>query len=917
MSGPEGFDQRFVKQGPPSLDIPLVRRAGLEKLLSAKGLRRLTLISAPAGYGKTTFLAEWMSHKRQIGWAIQWLTLDGGDNEPQEFWPQTTRLLLSSEQGDHPWSESTKSEGQPWTKPAIAELIERVAQHPKDSVLILDSFEAITSETLISQIEYFITHMPSSVRLVIIGRKQPGFPLSRLRAQGDVLEIKRKDLAFNYDESAVFLRDVLGLTLEPDEVASLVRKTEGWVAGLRFFGLALQAAKDPTRHLSTLDGSQREVRDYFNEMCLANLSKETREFLLKTSVLHQMSPQLCDALLERQGSWETLQQLEASGLMVIPTGGQRKWYRYHPLFRDVLAEELEGTAYGIVGTLNRRAGLWFYEQGRYEDAIAYLIKGEDYTLAAEALGRCAADELKAGDPIKVVEWVARIPEAVKTHHIHLMILEAEANILVGRLDAFEQAMEQLERINAESGFEDAPNAHELKERLSTLELMSHCIQGSVETWFASHNIESLLAPKVGSAVIGAAFTYLTLAYYANDMLDEAFRTLEAGEEYLLTHGIDYLYISTLWIRIFLLRYQGRLADMSTACRVLMDYASTRKTARRDDGWLMAMVGLAQIHWEKDDTVAAGRYLQEALSALSRVESMSSDQSGGMGAYIGLANYFLNEGSLQEAIHLNDKNKKDYRFYRHFVCGLYPEAVDLQVMLWLAEENRSLAERWASRQGDDKRIAVRLARCRVAVASGWCEQTGQMLDELAEQCRTVGAQDYLIKTYLLDATGAAAAGNNTRATARLASALSLAWQLGYVRTIADGGKPIATLLKSFLKRLERQQQNYERDAMTSYVKRLILATERYREPSRGVVTPTRSRKDIVTRPFYNPLSTREYEILMMLGDGISPPDIAHNLHISRNTVKVHIRHIYRKLGVHSREEAVRQLFGNNPGSISGL
>jgi ATP/maltotriose-dependent transcriptional regulator MalT len=236
----------------------------------------------------------------------------------------------------------------------------------------------------------------------------------------------------------------------------------------------------------------------------------------------------------------------------------------------------------------------------------------------------------------------------------------------------------------------------------------------------------LLTPTVGSAVVGAAFTYLTLAYYANDMPEEALRTLEAGEEYLLTHGIDYLYISALWIRIFLLRYQGRLSDVNAACQALMEYASTCKTARRDDGRLMAMIGFAQVHWERDATEVAGRYMQEALSALSRVESMSSDQGRGMGAYVGLANYFLKEGSLREAVHLNNKNKDDYRFYRQFVCGLYPEAVDLQVMLWLVEGNRGFAEKWAERQTDEKRIAVWLARCRVSVASGYNEATGRML-----------------------------------------------------------------------------------------------------------------------------------------------------------------------------------------------
>jgi LuxR family maltose regulon positive regulatory protein len=900
-----------IKQSPPTLDIPLIKRPRLEKLLSAKGMRRLTLINAPAGYGKTAFLSKWALEKQQVGWAVQWLTLDKDDNDVQVFWRQVAALFSFSESEQCSLLEElallTRERWQ--ERDAISLLLSRIADIPEGIVLIFDSFEVITSRQIIAQLDCFIVNMPENVRLVIISRTQPEFQLSRFRAQGDVLEIKRKDLIFNYSEAAVFLRDVIGLKLEPDEVANLVRKTEGWVTGLRFFGLALWAAKDPARQLGHLDGNQREVRDYLSDMCLAGLSDERREFLLKTSVLHQMSPPLCDAVLERKGSWETLQELERSGLMIMSTGGQRKWYRYHPLFRDVLLEELEYTAYGIVGTLNHRAGLWFYGKGQYEDAVSYLIKGEDYERAAEALERCASEELKAGHPIKVAEWLARIPDEVKGRHVHLRILDAEAAILVGRLDAFEQVMTQLERVSAEGGFKSIPDRYGAEERFATLELMGHCVRGSVESWFASHDIQSLQASTVGSAVIGAAFTYLTLAYYANDMPEEALQALEVGEEYLLVHGIDYLYISALWIRIFLLRYQGRLSDVKVACQALMEYASTCKTARRDDGWLMAMLGLAQAHWEEDDTELAGRYLQEALSALSRVESMSSDQSRGMGAYVGLASYFLKEGSLPEAVHLNNKNKEDYRFYRQFVCGLYPEAVDLQVMLWLAEGNKGFAEQWAERQGSEKRIATRLARCRVLVASGWSETVSGMLDELEERCKAAGAQDYLIKTYLLDATGAASAGDTTRAMQKLANALSLAWQLGYVRTIADEGKPVAALLKAFLKRLERQRQNYDRDKMIDYVRRLILATERYREPGRGVAIPMRGRKEIVTYPLHKPLSAREYEILAMVGDGMSSSEIARGLHISHNTIKVHIRHIYRKLGVHSREEAVRCLFGS--------
>jgi LuxR family maltose regulon positive regulatory protein len=907
-----------VKQTPPSLDIPLVKRSRLEKLLSAKGVCKLTLITAPAGYGKTAFLSEWASNKQQVGWAIRWLTLDEDDDEPQTFWLQVAALFLPSiSKESQKWflGDELSGEKREFGKAAISWLINRIANDPEDAVLILDSFETIASARVVAQLNYFITNMPKNLRLVIASRTQPKFQLSRFRAQGDVLEIKRKDLVFNYGEAAVFLRDVIGLKLEPDEIAKLVRNTEGWVTGLRFFGLALYAAKDPARHLGHLDGCQREVRDYLSDMCLSGLSDETREFLLNTAVLHQMSPPLCDSVLERQGSWRTLQELEESGLMIMSTGGQRKWYRYHPLFRDVLLEELEYNAYDIKGMLNRRAGLWFYDNAQYEDAVSYLIKGEDYELAAEALGRCATEELKAGHPIKVVEWLARIPDEIKDRHVYLRVLDAESALLVGRLDAFEQAMAQLEQINAEGGLGGFASVRRGEERLATLELVSHCIQGSVESWLASHDIQSLLAPTVGSAVIGAAFTYLTLAYYANDMPEEALRTLDAGEEYLLVHGIEYLYISALWIRIFLLRYQGRLSDVKAACQILMEYASTCKTARRDDGWLMAMVGLAQVHWEEDDIEVAGRYLQEALSALSRVESMSSDQSRGMGAYIGLANYFLKEGSLREAVHLNNKNKEDYRFYRQFVCGLYPEAVDLQVTLWLAEGNKSLAENWAEQQDNEKRIAVRLARCRVSVSSGWSEATSRMLDELEERCKAAGAQDYLIKAYLLDATGAASSGDTMRAMKKLGSALSLSWQLGYVRTIADGGKPVATLLKAFLRRLEKQRKSYDGEKMIDYVRRLILATERYREPGRGMVIPLRGRKDIVTGPLHSPLSAREYEILLMLGDGVSSSDMVRSLHISHNTIKVHIRHIYRKLGVHSREEAVRHLFSSAVGVIA--
>lgn len=900
------------KYRPPVIDIPLVRRARLERLLSARKLNRLTLVCAPSGYGKTVFLAQWAADRGHAGWAPKWLTIDSDDDCSERFWPQLAMLMQEGAAQDEcslsPGMSGSLDEGKQWGLTELSSLIDLQARRPDSMVIIIDCFEAISSPELISQIDYFIANMPANLRLVLSSKVRPPLRCASLRAQGILLELTRKDLAFDYAEATILFRNAIGINLELDEIAYLTRKSEGWVTGLRFFGLALAAAKDPSRLFSSLDGNQREISDYLNETCLSGLSDEARDFMMKTSVLHLMAPSLCDSILDRSGSWQLLDRLERSGAMTFCAGGQRTWYRYHPLMKDLLSAKLMNTVPNVAADLNRRAGLWFHESGKLEEAIPYLIRGGDFELASDDLVQIAAKEFKAGHPVKVAEWLADIPEDVKSRRVELRVLEAEAAVLVGRLDDFEHALHRI--LNGQDLGALEHEKEYLAERLAVLNLVASCIDGKVETWPSAQQLDKLLDSSAGSAVVGSAFMYLTLAYFANDMVKEAMRTLDVGEEYLFIHGIEYLAISALWIRVFLLRYQGRLFDAKTACHGLMDYLLTCRTARRDDGWLMAAVGLAQIHWEIDDLDAADRYVREALNALSRVELMSKDQSVGMGAYIGLVSYFLKEGNLLEAVRLNKRQMEDYRFYRQFVCGIYPEALDLQVCIWLAQGSRWLAERWASRQSDDKRIVARLACCRVLAAWADRDAVNCAFDELEACCKDAGAQHYLVQALMLDVLESAAHGDKGRAIERLSILIPLAWRLGYVRSIADKGKPAAVMLKAYLKQLEERQCGEDRE-MANYVRRLIMVAERYRGPGQSPQASRPSRGAVITGPLHNPLSEREYEVLLMLADAAPAAEIARSLHISGNTVKVHIRHIYKKLNVHSRAEAVLRLFGFDP------
>ncbi|HEX2112483.1 MAG TPA: LuxR C-terminal-related transcriptional regulator [Gaiellaceae bacterium] len=449
-----------TKLHPPAAARELVPRSALLARLSAKRLPKLTLVDAPPGWGKTTLVADWQTQPHP-GRRFAWLSLDQGDNDAVRFWLYVVAALRTVEPslGEHA-SALLRAPAAGVVDVALAELVNELEWLEEEIVLVLDDFHAVTNREIVDQVSRLIERMPRSLRLVVATRIDPQLPLARLRALGELAELRAEDLRFTQAEAEAFVNRTLSLGLEPDDVALLHRRTEGWAAGIYLAALSLEGREDRRAFIRVFAGDDRHIVDYLVTEVLERQPERVRSFLLRTSILDRLSGPLCDAVTGTAGGARMLVEIERSNLFLVPLDTTRHWYRYHHLFADLLRHELERSEPALVPALHRRASAWHREHGSVSQAIRHAVAAGSIAEAADLVALNWNEYVNGGRSETVAAWIAALPPDAVRADARLCLAKAGASLTLGRRDEVEPWLDAAEQ---------APLAGDVRRGASTVE----------------------------------------------------------------------------------------------------------------------------------------------------------------------------------------------------------------------------------------------------------------------------------------------------------------------------------------------------------------------------------------------------------------------------------------------------------------
>ena len=879
------------------LYVPLVRpervsRPRLTEQLNAGPNRRLTLVSAPAGFGKTTLIAEWLSG---VDYAYAWLALDEEDNDPARF---LAYLVAALRQVDPNVGQAAlammQSPQLPPPQALLTALINDVAAVPFHFILVLDDYQAIHTLPIHQQVAFLLEHQPPRMHLVIASREDPPLPLSRLRARGQMVEMRQADLQFTAEETADFLRQAMRLELSAPEVAALHQRTEGWVAGLQLVALSLRGRADAPRLIQSFTGSQRYVLDYLMEEVFQRQPAGVQDFLLKTSILERFTAPLCDAVVEKdQGSGirdqETslstdrrslitdsqsiLEYLEHANLFIVPLDQARQWYRYHHLFADLLRHRLE-TEVGDSADLHRRASGWYAEHGFPADAIRHALAAADWDSAASLILAVDAEMLKHGEVATLVGWFRALPEDFVRARPRLCFDYIWPLLLAEQIDAAEPYLAL-----AEQGAQGEPA---LLGQIASARAYAARMRGDGRRAVEFSRRALALLPPDDWTLRSVVGMNLGMAYWYAGHLDGAWQVLVEAREAARRSGNDYSEATTgiFLCRIFAAR--GKLRQAAAAYREVIEEGGQLPVIA------VAHTDLAMLLYEWNDLEAAAGHARQAIELSQRTGGVELQMAG----YRTLALVRQAQGdgaAAQEAIQASSRLAQHPGISQ--VARLH--ALAYQAMVSLARGELDAASQWVGQfpgleavESLFSYLSLSLAQARLLLAQGRQAEAAALLEARYETASRAGWQSALGETRALQAL---AAPTPEEALVFLTEALTLAEPEGYVRTFVDQGEPMRTLLR----------EAAARGVAAGYVNKLLAAFGVWECGSMRVPphppTPT----------LVEPLSGRELDVLCLLADGKTNREIAQALYVSLNTVKTHLKSIYGKLGVSSRREATAE------------
>jgi LuxR family transcriptional regulator, maltose regulon positive regulatory protein len=892
---------------PPHQPKVVLRPRLIERLNDGLN-HRLTLISAPAGFGKSTLLSEWLAgSERQAAW----LSLEEGDNDPARFLAYLVAALqtISADIGEGVFGMLGSPQPPP-TESILTALLNEVTTVEDDFVLVLDDYHVIEARPIDDALTFLLDHLPPRMHLIIATREDPHLPLARLRARGQLSEVRAAELRFTPSEAAEFLSREMDFDLSAEDIAALETRAEGWIAGLQLAALSMRGREDVPGFIRAFAGDNRYIVDYLVEEVLLRQPERIRSFLLQTSILDRLSGPLCDAVTEQEEGNVLLETLERGNYFVIPLDDKRHWFRYHHLFADVLFAHLMQEQPARIPTLHRRASEWYEHNGSADDAIRHALAAEDFERAADLVELAIPAMRRSRQEATLLGWLKALPEELIQCGPVLSVAYAGTLQQGGKLEGVEDRLRDAERwLDTTVDRRERPEAqsvgmvvmdHEEFRRLPASIAVQRAglalVLGDVPDAVTYARRALDLVADDDHFRRGAAAALLGLASWTSGDLEAAHRSYADGMAHLRKAG----YISDAVggsialadVRIA----QGRLRE---AMRTY-EHALQLATDQGDPvmrGTADMYVGMSELHREHDD-------LHTATQHLLRNKEQGEHTWFPQNRYrwrVAMARLRATRGDLDGALDLLHEAERLY--VSDFFPNVRPIAA-LKARVWVAQgrlgEALDLAREQDLSAHDDLSYLrefehitlarVLLARYKCDLEESSIHEAMGLLERLLKAAEEGGRMGSVIEILILQALAHEAQGDNPTALVPLERALTLAEPEGYVRIFVDEGRPMANLLS----------EATARGIMPGYTARLLAAfeAEEHKSEDESHLPPALSAQSLV-----EPLSQRELEVLRLIAQGLSNREISERLFLAIITVKGHNRNIFRKLQVRRRTEAV--------------
>jgi len=860
--------------------------------------KKLLLVSAPPGYGKSSLVSKWCTPESvspsQSNRKTAWLSLDAADNDVIRFLLYLVSAIRhASPNFGETILEALQTPQPPPVESILIAIINEVAAQTGDLVIVLDDYQVITTPAIHDALVFILDHLPLQTRLVMISRIDPALPLARLRARGQLVELRAADLRFTAEEAAAFLNQVMALNLESEEISLLETRTEGWIAGLQLAALSMQGQPDQSNFIKSFSGSHVFILDYLTEEILERQPDSIRQFLLHTCILDRLTAPLCAAVTKQEDCQKMLEFLIQTNLFIISLDDRQHWFRYHHLFADLLRAQLERSSPDLIQELHRRACDWYVENNFPIEAVQHALDSGDLTRTVDLAIKYEWDMLLGGNLIAIVSELHKIlpPELIRSNP-WLLIYEAWACVISGRLEEIEPRLQGVEKLMINSPSRDS----QIDGNIAAIRAYRSCYQNDPQTTIElAKQALKLLSEDVGQT---RSIVYYTLAI-ASLVVDDIPAACESfaissrlGEESGNIHiavpstcalGAMYILMGKLSRGKEILERAGRMARTSSG-KAMPIFARVCST-------------MSQLYYERNDLDAAEQYARQGIE-LSRlwghIESRASN-------HMALARVLIARGVYEEARSALDEAER--LVHNLAVSSSVLTAIAAcKVRLWLSAPEPAFEQaiQWLEQNQlnlDDKPNTndelERLSIARIWVRQKRYTEADALLERLLDTARNGGRFGRVIEILPTRALSCYLQGRLPEAFATLEEALSLAEPEGHVRAFLNEGEPIAALLQNGL------ENNIWKDKRIAAYARELLSL--IKSPTSTAKTGPPSTPKITG--LAETVTDRELEVLRLIADGLTNQEIASRLFITVGTVKAHTVSLFRKLDVNTRTQAV--------------
>jgi LuxR family maltose regulon positive regulatory protein len=846
---------------------------------------KLTLVSAPAGFGKTTLVSAWVAG---CGQPVAWLSLDEGDNDPicflvyliaavQTIMPDVGAGALAALQSPQP----------PPTETILTTVLNQIAAASvapsagsrQGFVLVLDDYHLIDTQAVDHALTFLLERLPPQMHVVIATREDPNLPLARLRARGQLRELRAADLRFTPAEAADFLNRVMGLPLSTEDIAALETRTEGWIAGLQLAAISMQGHSDASSFIQSFTGSHHFVLDYLMEEVLNQQSENIQTFLLRTSILGRLCGPLCEAVIPDSPGQETLEYLERANLFIVPLDNERHWYRYHHLFGDLLRKRLgQSLAPENIAELHIRASQWYEDQGLNIEAFQHAVAANDVERAERLMESKGMPLHFRGAVNAILAWLASLPEPVLDARPLLRVRLATMALTAGQTTGVDEKIQAAEKALKNNPLD--AQSRDLLGQIACARATLAVTQYQPETILvqARRALEYLLPENLRFRF--TANWALSVAYH---LQGERVAARQALAEALAIPQTSTSMFSTILAVMHLGRLQeldNRLYQAGETYRRVLQMVGDQPQPNASDAYL----GLARIHYEWNDLDAAEQYGQQGLH-LARQFDRLLDRF--ILYEVFLARLKLAQGDADSAATMLTQIEQSAR-QQNFILRL-PDIAVAQVLVLLRQGDVTAAARLAQTH------ALPVSQTRVCLAQGNTAKALALLSSLRQQMEAKGWQDEQLRAMVLETVALRAHGEKDQAAQQLGDALALAEPDGFIRLFVDEGEPMRLMISDFRLAIEKQAHGYDRKLL-GYVDKLLAA---FAQPE-GM---PQSKVSALKPELVEPLSQRELDVLRLIAEGLSNHEIGARLFLALDTVKGHNRRIFDKLQVQRRTEAI--------------